>query len=123
MYAAAVIVVVGLLAGALVVAIGIGIVFVVVLSAGPRSLAPGRAREEPRPQMMKRDAAQRLARAIAADIRLHGAEKNGASSDVRAALATEIVEGRSLFRSRADPDHHDLYESAIDELVLSRPGN
>jgi hypothetical protein len=62
-------------------------------------------------------AAERLARAILDDITLYNDEKIRASRDLVADLATEVEEGRTLFRSRADPAHHHVFE---DELLAWR---
>jgi hypothetical protein len=67
------------------------------------------------PLIESQQGAWRLARAIAADIRLYGAEKL-ARGEV---LGDEIEEGRALFRQRVVPSLHPLIEAALAEQQLA----
>jgi hypothetical protein len=62
------------------------------------------------------EGARRLARAIAADIRLYGSEK----LDRGEGLGTELNEGRALFRKRVVPALYPLLEAAFVEARLIR---
>ena len=57
--------------------------------------------------------AQRLARAIAADIRVYNAKALEAGTDLDAALA----EGRALYCQRVEPAFHPLFDSTIAEVL------
>ncbi|HEY1955404.1 MAG TPA: hypothetical protein VGH28_07320 [Polyangiaceae bacterium] len=61
-----------------------------------------------------RSGAERLAKAILADMTLDHAERVRASRDLLGDLAREIEDGRALFRSRVAQPLHGVYE---DELL------
>jgi hypothetical protein len=76
-----------------------------------------------RPMITRRDAARRLARAIASDILLYNndevlAARNGGA--IPAKLAGELAEGRALYRARVSPENEQLYDPAIDEIVWEK---
>jgi hypothetical protein len=64
-----------------------------------------------------REGAERLARAIATDIRRYAGEKLVRGEDV----SDEIGEGRALFQARVIPDFYPLLDAALAELLRS-PG-
>jgi hypothetical protein len=57
--------------------------------------------------------ATKLARAIMSDITLYNGDKIARAADPKTDLASEIDEGRSLFRSRVAPAHHRVFEDAV----------
>ncbi len=61
---------------------------------------------------------RKLARAIVSDIRLYHAEKIEAGTD----LASEIEEGRMLFRARVTPEFHQVFEDEVAPLGAPAPG-
>lgn len=64
------------------------------------------------------DKAQRLARAICADVMLYnGAAKDAPRDQRRALIAAPVQEGRALFASRASPRLAHVFEEAVAELV------
>ena len=58
-------------------------------------------------------AAERLAKAILADITLYNDERVRRAQDLVAELAAEIEEGRTLFRARVEPPLHYVFEGEI----------
>jgi hypothetical protein len=64
----------------------------------------------------KEDAARRLARALASDIRLYSAEKLQRGED----LSSELAEGRALFRTRVIPELYPVFETVLVEQDLLR---
>jgi hypothetical protein len=60
-----------------------------------------------------RDAAVRLARAIASDLLLYNDAALRAGKD----LSGEIAEGRELFHQRVDASLHDVYEATIAQML------
>jgi hypothetical protein len=75
------------------------------------------------------DAARRLARAIASDVSLYNEEKiiqgvlNDTLFDV---MASEIEEGRELYRSRVSPDlfrNTNFYDRAIVDILVKSKGH
>lgn len=64
------------------------------------------------------EGARRLARAIAADIRLYNAERLARGEP----LESELDEGRALFRGRVVEELHPLIETALAEAHLTRKG-
>jgi hypothetical protein len=62
-------------------------------------------------------AAERLARAILDDITLYNEERVRNAQDLTQELASEIDEGRELFRARVEPSLHRIFE---DELLAWR---
>jgi hypothetical protein len=72
----------------------------------------------------KEDAAGRLARAIASDIRLYNGAKLGVGTkaEAQAAIAAEISEGRALYESRVSPSLRPLFDAALEEVIFSRLG-
>jgi hypothetical protein len=83
-------------------------------------MSPARIREA--------EKVERLARAIAADVRLYNAaavERARATGVVPAELTVAIAEGRELFLARVDPGfagREDYYARTIDERVLGTAG-
>jgi uncharacterized hydantoinase/oxoprolinase family protein len=74
------------------------------------------------------DAARRLARAIASDLSLYNEEKIAqgiARDNLFEAIADEIEEGRSLFRSRVAPELFALgfYDRAIVDVLVRSKGH
>lgn len=57
--------------------------------------------------------AERLARAILDDITLDHAERARSSRDLTGDFATEIEQGRALFRSKVAPALHRVYEEEL----------
>ena len=57
--------------------------------------------------------AAKLARAIFADLTLYNGDKIAGSPNPRVALASEIAEARSLFRSRVLPAHYEMLETLL----------
>jgi hypothetical protein len=71
----------------------------------------------------KEDAARRLARAIAHDIRLYNEAKLAGvktADEMRSALAAEIKEGRELYLARVAPALSHLFDPALDEILLGQ---
>jgi hypothetical protein len=60
-----------------------------------------------------REAAERLARAILDDITLYNDERVRTTRDLTGELASEIEEGRALFRSRVEPSLHGVFEEEL----------
>ena len=75
------------------------------------------------------DAARRLARAIASDVSLYNEEKiiQGVLNDnLFDVMASEIEEGRELYRSRVSPDlfhHTNFYDRAIVDILVKSKGH
>lgn len=73
--------------------------------------------------------AMRLARAIASDISLYNEEKirEGIENDTFFdAIASELEEGRELYRSRVAPqllDAHNFFERAIVDIIIRSKGH
>jgi hypothetical protein len=66
-------------------------------------------------------AAQRLAKAILADIQLYNAETLAQGGD----LSPQIAEGRELFHARVVPHFHPMFEAMLSESPVggaARPG-
>lgn len=57
--------------------------------------------------------AERLAKAILDDITLENAERVRATRDLTSDLASEIEDGRALFRTRVVPALHPVYEAEL----------
>lgn len=75
------------------------------------------------PLIETKEAARRLARAIASDLSLYNEEKiiRGIQEDnLYEELADEIEEGRALFNSRVSPSlyENNLYERAIIDILI-----
>ena len=75
-----------------------------------------------------REAAKKLARAIASDVSLYNEEKivKGITDDnLFDLLADEIEEGRALFKRRVSPElvAKNIYDRAIVDLVLKSKGH
>jgi hypothetical protein len=75
-----------------------------------------------------KEAARRLARAIASDLSLYNEDKiiEGLQNDnLYETLHDEIEEGRELFRSRVTPDLYErnYYERAIVDLLIKSKGH
>jgi len=75
------------------------------------------------PLIETKEAARRLARAIASDLSLYNEEKiiRGIQEDnLYDELADEIEEGRALFNSRVSPSlyENNLYERAIIDILI-----
>ncbi len=74
-------------------------------------------------------AANRCARAIASDISLYNEEKiNEAlnNDNFFEALAAEIEEGRSYYKSKVTPEimeQHNFFERALVDVIISRKSN
>jgi hypothetical protein len=65
------------------------------------------------PLIQSREAAVRLARAIASDILLYNHEAIGAGKDV----TQEIADGYELFRSRVDPGLHEIFQPTFEDMM------
>ena len=59
------------------------------------------------------EAAERLARAILDDITLYNDERVRTTRDLTADLASEIEEGRALFRARVEASLHGVFEEEL----------
>jgi hypothetical protein len=75
-----------------------------------------------------KEAARRLARAIASDLSLYNEDKiiEGLQNDnLYETLHAEIEEGRELFRSRVTPDLYErnYYERALIDLLIKSKGH
>ena len=75
-----------------------------------------------------KEAARRLARAIASDLSLYNEDKivEGLQNDnLYETLEAEIEEGRELFRSRVTPELYDknFYDRAIIDLLVKSKGH
>jgi hypothetical protein len=64
-------------------------------------------------------AAERLARAIFADLSLYNADKMKAARDLRADLSAEIDEARRLFCARVTPALHVVFEERLGQWVAA----
>jgi len=75
------------------------------------------------------DAARRLARAIASDVSLYNEEKiiQGILNDnLFDVMASEIEEGRELYRSRVSPElfqNTNFYDRAIVDILVKSKGH
>jgi hypothetical protein len=60
-----------------------------------------------------RDKALRFARAILADLSLYNQDKLASASDPERDLASELAEGRALFRTRVSPALHACFDEEV----------
>lgn len=75
-----------------------------------------------------KEAARRLARAIASDLSLYNEEKivEGITSDnLFAVMEDELEEGRALFKSRVTPELFDqnFYDRAVIDILVRSKGH